>query len=144
MFKRVVLCYDGSDVARKALKRGADLALLVKADVLVLAVISPDVADPAIVAASVGSVCLVNYESAYRDSLRESVSWLEAQGASARGWLAKGDIIDTIVTHAEQFAADLVVVGHYPKTPRSRWWSGSERASLAERLNCCVLIAVRD
>jgi nucleotide-binding universal stress UspA family protein len=144
MFKRVVLCHDGSDAARKALKRGAELAMLVHAEVLVLSVISPAFADAVVVAGAVGTVCLVDSESQYQVSLNESVAWLKARGVAAQGCLARGNIIDTIVTHAQRFAADLVVVGHYPKSTGGRWWSGSGRASLAERLNCCVLIAVRE
>jgi hypothetical protein len=35
MFKRVMLCYDGTEVGRRALKRGAELAILVGARVYV-------------------------------------------------------------------------------------------------------------
>jgi len=50
MFKRVLLCYDGSDVGRRALKRGAELAILVGAQVYVLSIIPNGVAGAAIVA----------------------------------------------------------------------------------------------
>jgi nucleotide-binding universal stress UspA family protein len=144
MFKRVVLCHDGSNAARKALRRGAELAMLVNAEVLVLSIISTEAADAAIMAGSVGTVCLVNYESESQASLNESLNWLRARGVSAQGCLAKGNVIDVIVTHAQRFGADLVVVGHYPKPTGGRWWSGSERTALAERVNCCVLIAVSE
>jgi len=62
----------------------------------------------------------------------------------AKGYLARGNTIDEIAAYAQKLAIDLIVVGHYPKPSGGRWWSGSERASLAERVNCCVLIAVNE
>jgi hypothetical protein len=44
MFKRVLLCYDGSEAGRRALKRGAELAILVGAQVHVLSIIPIGVA----------------------------------------------------------------------------------------------------
>jgi len=45
MFKRVLLCYDGSRAGRAALKQGAELAVLVGAQVHVLSIISSEVPD---------------------------------------------------------------------------------------------------
>ena len=36
MFKRVLLCYDGTEAGRRALRRGAELAMLLGAQVYVL------------------------------------------------------------------------------------------------------------
>jgi len=52
MFKRVLLVYDGSEVGRRALKRGAELAMLVGAEVYVLSIIPTGVAGAAVVAGS--------------------------------------------------------------------------------------------
>jgi len=46
MFKRVLLCYDGTEVGRRALKRGAELAILVGAQAYVLSIIPTTVAVP--------------------------------------------------------------------------------------------------
>ena len=48
MFKRVLLCYDGTEVGRRALKRGAELAILVGAQVYVLSIIPAAVANAAV------------------------------------------------------------------------------------------------
>ena len=144
MFERLLLCYDGSAAGRRALKRGAELAVLVKAKVHVLSIL-PAVADDALVAAnSVGQVCLVDYETEHRQSLQESVAWLKARGLEVEGHLARGNTLDEIAAHAGRLAIDLIVVGHYPRASGGRWWSGPERASLAERVNCCVFIAISD
>ena len=144
MFQRVLLCYDGSDAGRRALKRGAELAILVKAKVHVLSVLSAVAADAAAVADSVGQASMVDYEAQHRQSLDESVAWLKARGLEAQGYLTRGSTLDEIAAYADKLAIDLIVVGHYPKAAGGRWWSGTERASLAERVNCCVLIAVNE
>jgi nucleotide-binding universal stress UspA family protein len=144
MFKRVLLCYDGSDVGRNALKRGAELAMLVNAQVFVLSVVSAGADTAAVAAGSVGTICLVDQEADYQSSLLESIEWLKARGVAAEGCLVRGDTIEAIVAQAKKVDSDLVVVGHYPKPTGGRWWSGAERGSLAERLNCCVLIAVSE
>jgi len=144
VFERVLLCYDGSPAGRRALKRGAELALLVKAEVHVLSII-PELARDAVVAAvSAGTVCLLDYEAEYSRSLEDSVALLKARGLKVQGTLTRGNTLDEIAVYAKRLSVDLIVVGHYPKAPGGRWWSGPERASLAERVNCCVFIAVND
>jgi nucleotide-binding universal stress UspA family protein len=126
------------------LKRGAELAILVKARVYVLSIVSGADLDPAVIASSVGQVCLVDSELEHRKLLDESIALLQARGVEAQGYLARGNTIDEIVAYSRRLSIDLVVVGHYPKPSGGRWWSGPERASLAERLNCCVFIAVNE
>jgi nucleotide-binding universal stress UspA family protein len=73
------------------------------------------------------------------------VGRLKARGVEAEGFLARGntiDTIDTIVEYSKRLSIDLIVVGHYPKPAGGRWWSGPERAALAERVSCSVLIAM--
>jgi nucleotide-binding universal stress UspA family protein len=76
MFKRVLLCYDGSDVGRRALRRGAELAILVGAQVYVLSIIPTGVAGAAVVASAAGHACLVDEAGGYRKLLDVSIEWL--------------------------------------------------------------------
>ena len=46
MFKRVLLCYDGSLAGRRALRRGAELAIELGAQVYVLSIIPEGALDP--------------------------------------------------------------------------------------------------
>jgi nucleotide-binding universal stress UspA family protein len=142
MFKQVLLCYDGSQAGRGALSQGAELAILVGAQVHVLSCISNDAPDPVVLAGAAGQACLVDIDSEYRELLDKSVEWLRNRGVAAQGYLAKGNTLEQIVTHARRLAADLIVVGNYPRPTGGRWWSGPERQSLAERVNCAVFIAV--
>jgi nucleotide-binding universal stress UspA family protein len=142
MFKRVLLCYDGSEVGRRALKRGAELAILVGAQVYVLSIIPAGVAGAAVVAGAAGHACLVDEAGDYRKLLDESVEWLKARHVSAEGYLASGNNIEQIIAFSRRLAVDLIVLGHYPQPSGGFWWGSAQRTSLAERANCCVFVAV--
>ena len=141
MFKRVLLCYDGSEAGRGALKRGAELAILVGAQVYVLSIIPTGVAGAAVVSAA-GHACLVDEAGGYRQLLDESIDWLKARGVQAEGYLASGNIIEQIVAFSRRLGVDLIVLGHYPQPSGGFWWGSPQRVSLAERANCCVFVAV--
>jgi nucleotide-binding universal stress UspA family protein len=142
MFKRVLLCYDGTEVGRRALKRGAELAILVGAQVYVLSIIPSGVADAAVAAGAAGHACLVDEPRGYRKLLDESIEMLKTRGVSAEGYLASGNTIEQIIAFSRRLAIDLIVLGHYPQPSGGFWWGSSQRASLAERANCCVFVAV--
>jgi len=142
MFKRVLLCYDGTEVGRRALKRGAELAILVGARVFVLSIIPSGVADAAVVAGAAGHVCLVDEAGGYRKLLDESIQLLKARGVAAEGFLASGNTIEQIIAFSRRLTIDLIVLGHYPQPSGGFWWGSPQRVSLAERANCCVLVAV--
>jgi nucleotide-binding universal stress UspA family protein len=142
MFKQVLLCYDGSEAGRRALKRGAELAILVGAQVCVLSIIPTGVAGAAVVASAAGHACLVDEAGGYRQLLDESIEWLKARGVQAEGYLASGNIIEQIVAFSRRLGVDLIVLGHYPQPAGGFWWGSPQRVSLAERANCCVFVAV--
>jgi nucleotide-binding universal stress UspA family protein len=143
MFKRVLLCYDGTEAGRRALKRGAELAILLGAQVHVLSTIPNSAVDPVLAAAAVGHVCLFDSSGEYRRLLDQSIEWLRGRGVVAQGSLTTGDTLDQIVTYTQRMAIDLIVLGHYPRPAGGFWWAGPlRRASLAERVKCCVFVAV--
>ncbi len=142
MFKRVLLCYDGTEVGRRALKRGAELAILLHAQVFVLSIVPSGAAEAAVLAGAAGHACLVDEAAGYRKLLDESIDLLKARGVSAEGYLATGNIIDQIIAFSRRLSIDLIVLGHYPQPSGGFWWGSSQRTSLAERANCCVFVAV--
>lgn len=141
MFKRVLLCYDGSEVGRRALKRGAELAILVGAKVFVLSIVPDGMADAAVLAGAAGHACLVDEAGSQRKLLDQSVEWLKARDVVAEGFLASGNTLEQIVAFARRLAVDLIVLGHYPQPSGGFWWGSPQRSSLTERTNCCVFVA---
>jgi nucleotide-binding universal stress UspA family protein len=144
VFHRILLCYDGSADGRRALKRGAEFAILVGAEVHVLSILANNAISPALIAAAAGYVSLVDEEHQCRELLDDSVARLKSRGIKASAYLARGETVATIAAYSKKLAADLVVVGHYPTAQGRRWWAGPERASLAELVDCCLFIAVSE
>jgi nucleotide-binding universal stress UspA family protein len=141
MFKRILLCYDGSEAARAALNQGAELAIFFKAEVHLLLVLQVG-ADPALIACAAGYASLVDDLGMSQTLVAQSVERLRARGVTAHGHVTRGDTIDEIVSYAKSLCVDLIVVGHYPRASGGRWWAGATKLALAERVNCSVLIAL--
>jgi nucleotide-binding universal stress UspA family protein len=142
MFKRVLLCYDGTAAGRRALRRGAELAILLGAHVSVLSILTDDVGNAAVLAGAAGQACIVDEQAQFRKLLTESIDWLKARGLSAEGYLTSGDYLDQIIAFSHRLNIDLIVLGHYPRPTGGSWWSASKRASLADRVKCCIFVAV--
>lgn len=145
MFKRVLLCHDGSEAGRRALKRGAELAVLMRSEVHVL-LLAPSVElDPVIAAGAAGQVCIVGeLQTEHENTLARSIAWLTERNVRAQGHLAHGDFVEQICAHAKRLRIDLLILGHYPQPKGGYWWSGPQKKSLAERVNCCILVAMDD
>src|SRR5271165_3226833 len=107
MFKRVLLCYDGSVAGRRALRRGADLAVHLGAQVYVLSIIPGGAMDPVVVAGATGHACIVEEGRGYRKMLDESVDFLKTRGLKVEGYLASGNTVDRILEYAHKLAIDL-------------------------------------
>jgi nucleotide-binding universal stress UspA family protein len=142
MFKRVLLCYDGTEAGRRALRRGAELAILVGAHVSVLSIVTDGGANAAVLAGAAGQACIVDEPAQYRKLLAESIDWLKARDVRAEGYLTSGDYIDQIIAFSDRLKIDLIVLGHYPRPTGGSWWSASKRVSLADRVKCCIFVAV--
>jgi len=141
MFKRVLLCYDGTEAGRRALRRGAELSILLGAHVSVLSILT-DTGNAAVLAGAAGQACIVDEPAQSRKLLTESIEWLKARGLGAEGFLTSGDYLDQIIAFSNRLNIDLIVLGHYPRPTGGSWWSASKRASLADRVKCCIFVAV--
>jgi nucleotide-binding universal stress UspA family protein len=142
MFKRVLLCYDGTEAGRRALRRGAELAILLGAHVSVLSIVTDGVGNAAVLAGAAGQACIVDEPAQYRKLLSESIDWLKSRGVSADSHLTSGDYLDQIIAYSSRLNVDLIVLGHYPRPTGGSWWSASKRTTLADRVKCCIFVAV--
>ena len=141
MYRKVLLCYDGSAEGRKALREGAEIAYATGAEAHLLAICRslisssvPEGITPELVACE---------EDAARSLLEEGVRKLNEHGVKAQGSLVFGDPIVHIPRFAASIGADLVVVGHRQRGRLARWWSDSQEHTLLDRLTCSILVAMR-
>ena len=137
MYRKVLLAYDGSIEGRRALREGAKLAQLCRAEVFLLAVVELS----SIVTPDAGLTAPIDEQTAnYESILAEGVERLKALGFSPTARLEVGDPGRKIADVAEEIGAQLVVVGHRPQGPLARWWFGSVGSYLVKRLRCSVLV----
>jgi nucleotide-binding universal stress UspA family protein len=138
MYKKVLLAYDGSIEGRRALREGAKLAQLCRAEVFLLAVVEMN----SIASLEGGLAIPVNEQIAnYKGILAEGVERLKALGFSPTARLGMGAAGEEIAEVAKEIGANLVVVGHRPTGPLARWWFGSVGTYLVKHLRCSVLVA---
>ena len=138
MYNKVLLAYDGSIEGRRALREGAKLAQLCRAEVFLLAVVEMN----SIASLEGGLAIPVNEQIAnYEGILAEGVERLRALSFSPTARLGMGAAGEEIAEVAEEIGANLVVVGHRPTGPLARWWFGSVGTYLVKHLRCSVLVA---
>jgi nucleotide-binding universal stress UspA family protein len=142
MFRRVLLCYDGTREGRRALKRGADVVLCMKSEAYLLA-ISGNLVTTAIPEGVTPLLC-EGEGSRAEALLKEGIEWLREQGVTAAGSIEHGHAVDCIAETAARIGADLIVLGHKSRGPLARWWSESEEESLLERVSCSILVAAEE
>jgi nucleotide-binding universal stress UspA family protein len=140
MYRNILLCYDGTEEGRNALKEGAEVALSMNAHTHLLAILRISGADLA--AESLGPVHSHDEQQAAMRILREGVEWLKARNLDARGQLVFGDPVSHISTCARKLGCDLIVVGHRHRSRLARWWSEDEDAKLLEQAPCSILVAL--
>lgn len=140
MYRKLLLCYDGTAEGRNALKDGADVAICMKTETYLLAIIRSTAGRSIPEAVSEVSITREN-EEALR-ILNEGVAWLKERCLDAHGYIAFGDPIEQIDATARSLGIDLIVLGHRHRSRLARWWSDSENATLLERAPCSILVAV--
>lgn len=140
MYRKVLLCYDGTTEGRNALREGAEIALAMQAETYLLAICRsgidgsvPEGITPALIQCD---------DDRAQAILREGVAWLEERGLKAHGLLVYGDPLDHIPSVAHDVGADLIVVGHRHRSRLSRWWSDSGEETLLDRTQCSILACV--
>jgi nucleotide-binding universal stress UspA family protein len=140
MYKRLLLCYDGSREGRNALRCGAELAMQLKAETHVLAVMS--LLARVYVPEAMTELSVAKEQQVAQEILCEAVEWLKARGVDAHGQLVCGKPMEQIPLFADKLKVDLIVVGHRTRGRLSRWWAGPENASLLDRVSCSILVAI--
>lgn len=142
MYRKILLAYNGTPQGRAALRQGAEVAVLCKAQVCLLAVM--DLPVGVLLAEGVEPSGLSDKERAEVEGiLLEGVQRLRQRwGLDAEGRLAFGNPAEQICAMGREIGADLIVVGHHNKGALARWWSGSVGNSILGQAPCSILVAV--
>src|SRR5262245_39797253 len=140
MYRKILLCYDGTPEGRRALRQGADVAIAMQADAFLLAIcrnlISTSVPE------GITPELVHTEEDTARALLDEGVKWLVEHGVPATGQLVYGNPMVHIPEVARRISADLIVVGYRYRSNLARWWSEGEEVTLLHKVSCSILVAM--
>ena len=136
--KHILVAYDGSAAAAKAYSLALELAGKYGAELRVLAVARP----PEFGSEVETEAVIENSKQHYHKILRPLQAVASSQRTVAIHFeVAVGHPAEQIVRHAEDWKADLVVVGHRGRTFFERWLIGSVAKHVINHAPCAVLVA---
>lgn len=133
--KRIVVGFDGSDNARTALARAAEIAN--GATVAVVSATSPArlaTRDPAVSPEDPAEV------EARTEALAEARKYLEDKGITGQYITGHGNPADVIVQEAEESGADLIIVGTRGHNAAKRVLLGSVSTNVVHHATVDVLV----
>jgi len=136
MINKILLAYDGSDPAKKALATALDLARKHQAELYVLAVAQPpdfgeDVETEAIIE---------NSRSWHQRTLAPVKQLVAPSGVKAVYEVAVGHPAEQIIYHADRYQVDLIVLGHRGKSLFRRLLLGSVSKQVVQYAGRTVLV----
>jgi nucleotide-binding universal stress UspA family protein len=132
----VVIGYDESESAKRALARAADIAEALKLRIVVTSVA------PVLISTSrsAGPIDSTDPPELHRQELQHAQAYLQSRGLQAELRPALGDPADTIVEVANDEHADLIVVGTREPNILERLLGQSVSQSVAAHAHTDVLI----
>ena len=142
MYKRMIVAYDESPEAKRALTHGIELAKLMGAELRLVTVSEPlpayvgyaDVAFPG------SKQMLAEERKNFYNQLQAEAKVRAAEGGVvADSVIVEGNEVDSIVESLTSWKADLLVIGRRQHTsPFTRMWGGTVH-EIAERTKCNIL-----
>ena len=134
--KKIVLGYDESDAARRALERAALFAKTFDSELIVTSVATATTS----IGRSAGPVDPTDPPSAHVEELKHAQAYLEREGLQADYVPAMGRPADTIAELARERGADLIVLGSHEPSAIGRLLGQSVSEAVTHKVHCDVLI----
>jgi nucleotide-binding universal stress UspA family protein len=135
--KSIVLGYDDTETAKRALDRTAELAQAFGAPRVTVVSVAPVLVGAA---HGIGPIDPVEPPELHREQLEIAKAELGRRNIDAATQLAVGDPADTILDIAENVDADLIVVGSGHASFISELFGASVSGSVQRRAHCDVLV----
>ena len=132
---KILVAYDGSESAHRALDQAAELAQSNGADVSVVSV-----AEPLPQFGRAGAMLVPEEEEERLHELEDAKAALAGKGVSAKVVERKGDAAAMIIEEAEKEAADMIIVGSRGLNAAQRWLLGSVSTRVVQHAPCNVLV----
>lgn len=133
--KRILVAYDGSAPAAKAFSLGLEFAEKHGAELRVLAV-----ARPPEFGSEVETEAVIENSKKHCHEILRPLHALAGQ-IPVRFEVAVGHPAEQIVRRAEEWGAELIIVGHRGRSFFDRWLVGSVAKSVIDHAVCPVLVA---
>ena len=137
MFKKILLAYDGSDGAKLALERVAELAKVTKTELHMLAVGRiPEYAETM----SEVEEAREQAKNFYSKIMEDAVESLRQRELEAKVHIDFGKPGDVILRIAEDLILDLIVLGTKPHSALRRRFLGATVDKVVDHALCSVLV----
>lgn len=137
MFKKILVAYDGSDAAKHAFDLGLDLASKYGATLRVISVARPPEFGDEVETQQV----IENSRQHYQHELKTLRDKTPKSGPAVEYAVEIGHPAERIVIDAEQWGADLIVIGHRGQGLMGRWLLGSIAKQVMHHATCAVMVA---
>ncbi|QCP54849.1 universal stress protein [Trinickia violacea] len=138
----MLLVYDGTDEAKSALLRCAELSVALAARVDVVTVVN-FADDNAMCGGMLSSAAMTQLEDQARSALREAIDALGVNGVVARGHVVFGGVLEAITRMVDLLQSDVIVVGHRTRSWLERWYHGRAlHVDLVERVKGSMIVTV--
>lgn len=142
--KKILCPTDFSDCSRGALQDAAELAALTGAKLCVMHVYqNPAYAMPVGAYLEPNASALAQLRDALVAELDRITEPLEAEGVDVETRLAEGIPYQTVVDHAKEWGADIIVMGTHGRSGLGRAFIGSVAERVVRLAHCPVLVSRR-
>lgn len=132
---KVMICYDGSDVAHEALERAVEYFHAQKPEIILLTVTGE-----ALDASMENEEIFEKLEEEQHKVLKEAAEWVASRGLDVDAVLAEGKPHQMIMDAIEKKAPDVVVVARQKKSKFMQAFLGSVSAYLVRHAPCHLMI----
>lgn len=129
----ILVAYDGSESARRALEQAASMVNGGKLSVLSVAEVLQQFG-------RAGAIALPEIEDERKQDLSEAMGILQQRGVQAQAVVRRGDPAAVILDEAEREGADLIVIGTRGLNGARRWLLGSVSTHVMHHAPCNVLV----